>query len=382
VRIIYFSRDYTAHDHRFLSALAETDHEVYFLRLERPVIRREERPLPTGINEISWYGGKEPFTYDDSVRMMKSLEVVIKQYQPDVIHAGPIQSCAFLAAQCGFEPLVTMSWGSDILVDADKDQQSLWITQYTLDRTQVLVGDCQAVADKAGSFGFPNERITLFPWGVDLMQFYPGQNNILREKLGWQDKQVFLSLRSWEPIYGIDILVEGFAKAVKQNDNIRLLLLGSGSLKNWIETLIIENDLEPYIHRVGHVQNNELLQYYQAADVYLSSSFSDGSSVSLMEALACGLPALVSDIPGNEEWITPDEQGWLFKTGMADSLSEGIMNALSQQERWQAMGMNARWLAEKRADWYLNFQKLLAAYTQAYEAHSSKHGGSKYGLNG
>jgi glycosyltransferase involved in cell wall biosynthesis len=238
------------------------------------------------------------------------------------------------------------------------------------------------VANKAKSFGFPEERITLFPWGVDLLQFFPGRELSLREKLGWQDNAVFLSLRSWEPIYGIDVLIEGFAKALNQNDNIRLLLLGSGSQKDWIETLIIENDLEPYIHRVGHVQNHELLQYYQAADVYLSSSFSDGSSVSLMEALACGLPVLVSDIPGNEEWITPDQQGWLFKTGMADSLADGILTALSHRDQWSEIGMNARWLAEKRADWLLNFQKLLVAYDRALETHTSKHGGSNYGLNG
>jgi glycosyltransferase involved in cell wall biosynthesis len=382
VRVLYFSRDYTAHDHRFLTALAGTDHEVYFLRLERPIIKREERPLPKGVTEIAWFGGKEPFAYRNSIRIMKSLEVVIKQYRPDIIHAGPIQTCAFLTAQCGFQPLVSMSWGSDLLVDADQDEQMLWITQYTLDRTKILVGDCQAVAKKANSFGFPDERITLFPWGVDLLQFYPGRNNHLREHLAWQDKAVFLSLRSWEPIYGIDILVEGFAKAVKQNDNIRLLLLGSGSQKDWIETLIVQNDLEPYIFRAGHVQNHDLLQYYQAADVYISSSFSDGSSVSLMEALACGLPVLVSDIPGNEEWVTTDQHGWLFKTGMADSLCDGILNALVNQQNWHEISIQARWLAETRADWESNFQKLLMAYNQAIELHSSKHGESTYGLNG
>ena len=54
---------------------------------------------------------------------------------------------------------------------------------------------------------------------------------------------------------------------------------------------------------------------YRAADLYLSASHSDGSSVSLMEALGCGLPVLVSDIPGNREWVTDGEQGWLFPDG-------------------------------------------------------------------
>ncbi|MBI9049624.1 MAG: glycosyltransferase [Anaerolineaceae bacterium] len=382
MRVIYFSRDFTAHDHRFLCALAKTDHKVYFLRLERPAVKREERALPKGISEISWYGGKEPFAYRHSIRYMKDLKRVIKQYQPDLIHAGPIQTCAFLTAQCGFQPLVSMSWGSDLLMEADKDEQMLWVTQYTLDRTQVLVGDCQAVSDKAQTFGFPAERITLFPWGVDLDQFHPGKTPALREQFKWQENPLFLSLRSWEPIYGIDVLIEGFAKAVKKNNAIRLLLLGNGSQKELIESLIKQNELEAYIFQPGYVQQQELIEYYQAADIYISSSFSDGSSVSLMEALACGLPVLVSDIPGNMEWVTSDEQGWLYGTGMADLLADGILNAIDLRNKWPEMSIKARQLAEQRANWQKNFQSLLLAYNQALQIKSEKHGDTQYGFNG
>ena len=70
----------------------------------------------------------------------------------------------------------------------------------------------------------------------------------------------------------------------------------------------------------GHVPQIDLPGYYQAADLYISASHSDGSSVSLMEALASGLPVLVSDIPGNVEWVEPGRQGWLFKDSDVTSL--------------------------------------------------------------
>ena len=73
-----------------------------------------------------------------------------------------------------------------------------------------------------------------------------------------------------------------------------------------------------------------------------------------MEALACGRPALVSDIPGNQEWIAPDEQGWLFPDGNEDALVEGILQAYRQRGRLAELGQAARRLAEQRADWTIN----------------------------
>jgi glycosyltransferase involved in cell wall biosynthesis len=67
------------------------------------------------------------------------------------------------------------------------------------------------------------------------------------------------------------------------------------------------------------------------ADLYISPSHVDGSSVSLMEALACGLPALVSDIPANQEWVSEGVNGWLFPDGNADILAEKILAVIAQR---------------------------------------------------
>ncbi len=66
-----------------------------------------------------------------------------------------------------------------------------------------------------------------------------------------------------------------------------------------------------------------------AADLYMSASHTDGSSVSLMEAMACGLPCAVSSIAGNQEWVQTGEQGWVFPDGDAEKLAE-IMLAASR----------------------------------------------------
>ncbi|TLN01105.1 glycosyltransferase, partial [bacterium] len=114
----------------------------------------------------------------------------------------------------------------------------------------------------------------------------------------------------------------------------------------------------------GFATRADLPGIYRSADVYVSASHSDGSSVSLMEALACGKPALVSDIPGNREWIQTGVQGWLFKDGDASELA-AKMKMICENGVEPLLSTNARLLAEARANWGRNFQSLMDAYELA-----------------
>ncbi|HEY9075504.1 MAG TPA: glycosyltransferase [Anaerolineaceae bacterium] len=363
MHVLYFSRDYTPHDHRFLTSLVGAGIDTTFLRLERGARQVEDRPLPPQVLLASWRGGRIPFRWRDAPGLAVSLRQVIAAVKPDIIHAGPVQTCAFLASLSGFKPLVTMSWGSDLLKDANRNVWLRLVTRWTLRRTAVLVGDCRAVQQKAAEFGFSPSRVTLFPWGVDLDRFQPltGERP-LRQRLGWQDSFVLLCLRSWEPIYGVDVALRGFALAARQEPRLRLILLGGGSQAGLIHQVIEENELRDRVYLGGQVRQADLPGYYQESDLYLSASHSDGTSVSLLEALACGKPVLVSDIPGNREWITQGQEGWFFPDGSVDSLADAILRAVHSPERLPGMSLAARRLAESRADWQKNFQRLLAAY--------------------
>jgi len=365
VRVLYFSRDYTPHDYRFLSALAGTSHRVYYLRLERSSRQVEDRSLPPEVEQVHWLGGQSPFEWKAVPALWYDLRKVLGRLKPDIVHAGPVQSAAFLAALSGFQPLISMSWGSDLLLEAQRTSWMNWVTRYTLHHTRVLVGDCQAVRQKAESLGFAGERVMLFPWGVDLQHFIPGAPGDLRSRLGWEEAFILLSLRSWEPVYGVDLVVRAFIRAAQQIPDLRLLLLGGGSQAGMLRQLLVQHDLNDRVYFGGQTSQTELPHFYRAADVYLSASHSDGSSVSLMEALASGLPALVSDITGNKEWITPEVQGWLFPDGDEDALVEGILQAYRQRSRLAEIGKAARRLAEQRADWTENFKVLLKAYDLA-----------------
>jgi glycosyltransferase involved in cell wall biosynthesis len=263
-----------------------------------------------------------------------------------------------------------MSWGYDLLIDAEKSPAWRQATAFALQHSAVMVGDCDTIRQKAISCGMRPDRVVTFPWGVDLTHFHP-------EPIEPSNPDVFtlLSTRGWEPIYGIELIVQGFVQATRRLAELtgagslpalRLLMLGNGSLAPKIHSIFSQAGLVNQVHFAGQVGFDRLPGYYRAADLYLSASHSDGSSISLLEAMACGRPALVSDIPGNREWVTPDVNGWWFPDGDSKSLAEAIVHAVCERGRLVEMGQAARQIAEQRADWEKNFPELLKAYQLAF----------------
>jgi glycosyltransferase involved in cell wall biosynthesis len=360
MRIIYFSRDYSTHDHRFLSALACTEHKVYYLRLEKSGHALEVRPLPDEIEQIQWVGGNQPATLKDGLRLRDDLHRVIRQVKPDLIQAGPIQRAAFLVALTGFRPLISMSWGYDLLHDANKNMFWRWATRYTLNHSAALVGDCNTIRKLAISYGIPDERIITFPWGVDIHHF-----NVTTLHRTNGPTFSLLSTRGFEPIYGIDVIARAFVIAAQKHPEIHLTMLGNGSLNATIRQIFRVGGVFDRVHFPGQVSYPDLPAYYQNSDLYISASHSDGTSISLLEAFACGTPAIVSDIPGNQEWVTPGENGWIFPDGNSEAMAQAILNAFDQRHQLIEMGYKARQLAETRADWENNFPRLMDAYQLA-----------------
>jgi glycosyltransferase involved in cell wall biosynthesis len=369
-KILYFTRGYSPHDHRFVSSLVNAGMKVYYLQLEKKT--SESRPFPSEVELVTWKNDL-PLNWKYLPGYMVRLRQIVKRIKPDIIHAGPVPSCAYLAAFAGLSPLVSMSWGSDLLSEVDESKKSNRRVKFALRHSAILVGDCNPVGSKAKSMGFPEKKIVLFPWGIDLDHFKRGADTSLRTRLGWQDEFVILSLRAWEPLYGVDTLVEAFCQAASHNPKLRLILLGNGSLAGKIHQMVNRYGMVSMVHFGGQVSNPDLVRYYRNADLYVSASYSDGSSVSLMEALACGKPVLVSDIPGNHDWVVEGREGWFFKPGDRGGLTRVLLTAATSN-RLGEMGQKAVEVAKEKADWRLNFPKLLQAYQMALQPGKVSHG--------
>jgi glycosyltransferase involved in cell wall biosynthesis len=421
MRIIHFSRDYTTHDHRFLAKMVEiaasAGNEIFFLRLENAGRPYEDRPIPPGVTQIQWEGGQTPARVGDGPRLLYSLKQVIRRLRPDIIQAGPVQRAAFLTALAGYKNLITMSWGYDLLMDVNKGKTWQWVTRYTLQRSAALVGDCNTIRTLAIQHGMNPDNIVTFPWGANIQKFSPlarrrvgesaseqisnqqstinNQQSPIRARKGWDESTfVLLSTRNWTPLYGIEDLARAFVNAARQRPELRLLMLGGGPLSGKIKQITHTAGLVDRVHFPGQVNQNDLPDYYRAADLYISTSHSDGTSISLLEALASGVPVLLSDIPGNREWVYPpsthelrsphsppgeressplslagrggggegETVGWLFRDGDSADLERAILHAVDHRSQLPAMSRAARRLAEERGDWEKNFPKLLEAW--------------------
>lgn len=372
MKILYFSRDYTTHDRRFLLALTQAlpMSEFFYVRFASGPVLFEQRPLPAGVRLVEWAGLHcQVNTPADCLPLMADFERVLADIRPNLIHAGPVQTCGFMTALANAHPHLLMSWGSDILTTARRDALNGWVTAFTLRHADGFICDSDWVRDVAREFApIPDDIITQFAWGIDLPQFPfapPPQTGPF----------VVLSTRSWEPLYGTDTLVEGFCLAWQRLGNatprpLKLVMMGGGSLAGKIRNIIEHYGAEAAVQFTGMLPHNQQAAYFAAADVYISCAHTDGTSISLLEAMATGRPVIVTDIPSNREWIEAVDsgqwtagKGWLVGKGDANAVAEAIIAAANMPTAARlAVAQHNRAVVEARGDWQKNAQQLLMAY--------------------
>jgi glycosyltransferase involved in cell wall biosynthesis len=329
---------------------------VFFVQLVGNTRQVEDRPVPPNVQLVLWKGGREPFRWSNLAKLVFDFRRLTREIRPDLIHAGPIQTCAFIAILSGFRPILTMSWGFDLIDDVHRSKWWDWVTRYTLKRSTFFTSDAMVTRNKAVAYGMASEKTIVFPWGVDLEHFKPNSRSATHNMF------TLFSNRAWETLYGVDVLARAFVKVAQQNENVNLILLGGGSQGNVIRQILQNGGVLDRVSFGGQISQMDLPRWYHRADLYISPSHVDGSSVSLMEALACGLPCLVSDIPANKEWVVENENGWLFRDGDVNHLAEKILAAIFQREKLPKIGRSSRRTAEMRADWRKNAEALMNVY--------------------
>jgi len=250
-----------------------------------------------------------------------------------------------------------------LMQDVHRNRWWGWVTGYVFKRSAYFTSDAMVTRDKAVAYGMNPEHTVVFPWGVDLDHFAPNNGKTEQRENGF----ALFCNRSWEPRYGVDVLARAFVRAAQSRPELSLTLLGGGSQGARIRQILLNGGVLDQVTFGGQISQTELPRWYHWADVYISPSHVDGSSVSLMEALASGLPCLVSDIPANKEWVTEGENGWLFPDGDVDALAAKILQVMDQRKSLLKIGSAARAVAEERADWKKNSAKLMQAYEQALQ---------------
>jgi glycosyltransferase involved in cell wall biosynthesis len=224
----------------------------------------------------------------------------LAELAPDIVHAHYITSYGYLAARCNRHPLVMTAWGSDILVTPRRSRLVRWLTAWTLRQADLVTGDSLDLLRTIAGYR-PRAALRQVHWGADMGRFEP---------LDWGAKTGFqiVSLRSWEPNYNVDTIVEAVAllRRCQPQAQVHLHLLGGGPDESRLCKLVQALGMADAVTLHGRVDDAAMVAVLQACKVSVSVPTSDATSVSMLESMACGLAVVASDLPANRQWLGDD----------------------------------------------------------------------------
>ena len=249
---------------------------------------------------------KNPIKVFYSIRKLKK---IIKNYSPSIIHVHQAGSYSFIASMAnnGKLPLVLTTWGSDVLILPQINVLYRFLVKFSLKKADYITADATYMAQAINKMVIKDVLVANF--GID---YYQGELP--------QKKNLIYSNRTHNPLYRIDEIIKGFAKFYTNNSDWKLILGAKGSetegLKKLANSLLPDSAFE----FIGFVNQEENRNQYLAAKIWISYPKSDGTAISLLEAMGYGCIPVVSDLPANKEWITDRKNGIVVKNNIEDSL--------------------------------------------------------------
>jgi len=215
-------------------------------------------------------------------------------------------------------------------------------------------------------------KVAIIPNGVDCERFRPDLNptEIRRKlKLGRNKAVLFVgALSKWHRYKGLDTLIEGFALVKKQRGDTTLIVVGEGSLRPYYQKLASRFGLTREVVFAGDVSDHDLPSYYAASDLLVlpSKDRSEGFGLTILEANACGKPAIGSDVGGIPDAIRHGFNGLLVPPNDPQALSTAIRYVVEDDSLRREIGKNGRAFAEEH-DWSKIAEATERIYREALE---------------
>lgn len=343
MKIAMLSNAAVLHTRRWADHLRARGHDVRVWSLEQGPPEFGARPLPSPpLPGFLRYPLAAP-----------ALGRALREFAPDLVDAHYVPNYGLLGALSGFRPLSVSAWGSDLLVAGSRDPLQRARARFVLRRADLVIADADNLARAAVALGARPATVRAIPWGVDRARFAPAAE---------RQSGLLLSTRMHEPVYDIPVLLRAAAGVLARHPHAFLAVAGDGSLLARHERLAAELLPAGRWRFLGRLAPDEMASWLGRAEVYLSASLSDSTSLSLLEAMAAGAVPVVSDIEGNHEWVGDGDGARLFACGDAASAGRALEAALADAAwREQARARNAAVIAE-RGDWHRNFARIEAAF--------------------
>lgn len=294
---------------------------------------------------------------------------LIQEIRPALLHIQYAGVNGVLGALSGFHPFLVTAHGSDILV-APKSLFVRPLIKFVLKKADLITCDAEHLKKAMEALGTDSSKIKTIYFGVDTQKFSPGEKDQeLMRKLDIFDKPTIISLRYLEPIYDLESLIKAVPLVVKEFPGASFLIAGEGSEKERLIRLAKDLGVSPNMRFLGWVSEKEIPRYLRSSNIYISTSLSDaGIASSTAEAMACGLPVIITDFGANSQWVKDGEGGYLVPLKSPKLLAEKIILLLKDKSKRMKFGDFNRKIIEEKNDYYREMVKVESIYEALTQA--------------
>ena len=247
-------------------------------------------------------------------------------------------------------PIIGISLGYDINLAIEESSKAKTVRVNAESMDGIILDSEYSVKQLGKILTKPLPKYLISPYGADLENFesFP---IIIKKPLS------IVVTRSWSSLHANIDIVEAM-NLMKNSASIHFLGVSETYSKELLENLLQEG-----FHKVqwdSTVTQSDIPKFLQRGWCYVSASRSDGTSISLLEALAAGKICVVSDFPSNLEWVSDGVNGFLFKNGNPNSLAS-VLDDISQMnvQDLYLIAQNARESVDTRGSWNVNSERIM-----------------------
>lgn len=267
--------------------------------------------------------------------------------KPSIVISGPLDSISSGLLSRNYRH-IGISFATDVMVSAAESAEALELLCETANSLDLVLTDNYATENALISLGVDVERILRAPWGPSeqplkkdfkFPQGIPAAGNYV------------LFPRALEPLYGPEVFVRAFAALVHRRPGFVALLIESGSLVGQVKQLIKEHGLEESVAWSPPLPPEEFRELIARAAVIVVATRTDGTSVTVMDAMYLGVPVVSSMTSGSAEWVVNGVTGWSFPVGDSVALTAALLSALADSDHRRRILENAQRLAQEKAGW-------------------------------
>jgi glycosyltransferase involved in cell wall biosynthesis len=269
---------------------------------------------------------------------------LFKDFKPDIVHSQLFLGAgldALIAAKLNKLPFIGTNHTSitDFVSGKFLKRQSLNYEIWYYNRCDFVTGPSESVLKEMLDNGF-NKPHKAMSNPIDISTFCPAGDKIENKKKFNLSNHTIVYAGRLSPEKNIDVILKAVALTKKNIKDINLAIAGSGKIENELKQLTKKLNLENEVKFLGTLSKIDLAKLYRASEVFAIASTSETQSMVLMQALACGLPAVAVDARALPEYVN-EKNGYVVKAGDEKAMAEKFILLLENNELREKLSQGA-----------------------------------------